>query len=361
VTTRPHGRRPAGFTLIELLVVVGIMATLAALAVGTYFRLQAGQVTKNTESRLAQINVALNQIWSATLDQAKKEFAAKNLPNNQSYDLLVAMCGGDVERARSVYLYLRVKHEFPQNFFEAANDTVLFDSSGNARITLKAKVTLKKNSVIGGTTSAPATLQDAANQSAALLYLIVTEKSVSGAEYGDLVTGANARDLSISGTTFRTFKDGWGSPIIYVRFATNTEINSAPFTRNLTSTVISQDPLDPRGKLSTTWPSPTTPPTPVSPTLPTSSQAGAAASSIFLGTASGLSGFPAASSANWIVTAISAGANKDDPFATGTPRGPYDSVDLTSAGLSSSGLVTVADNTDDILGYRLRREGKRGD
>jgi len=184
--------------------------------------------------------------------------------------------------------------------------------------------------------------------------MIVTEKANRGEEFGDLASGATAMDTTVkngasSGTTsgtFRAFKDSWGTPIIFVRFATNVEINAPPFTKGATS----NDPLDPKGRLynsGSAWPNPT--PKPSDSTWPTANQAGAFASSIYLGKNTGLTAFP---NANWLLAAVSAGSNKDDP-------NHYDSVDLSAT--PATGLYTVATDTDDILGYRLLREGNRGD
>jgi prepilin-type N-terminal cleavage/methylation domain-containing protein len=373
VTVPTHGRR-AGFTLIELLVVIGIMALLAAIAVGTYFRIQAGQLAKNTEATLAKVNTQFGRLQRAVVDQAEKEFRERNLapqPSGgvNSIDDLISLCGGDKDRAKSVWVYFRMKNEFPQTFVEANSNTVLYDSGNTARFSLPPRRTFKANTYISAAvapSSPPSPLttkQVLESQAAALLYLIVTEKGNRGEEFGDLATGATAADTSVyngaSSATFRAFKDAWGSPIMYVRFATNTEINGSPYVR---SGATSNDPLDPKGRLyysGNAWPNPT--PKPSDNTWPSTSQAAAFASSIFMGNNSGLSGNNPFPNTNWMLTAISGGANRDPANPNGYAT--FDSVDLTTnlATTSPAGLYTIDPTTDDILGYRLRREGNRGD
>jgi prepilin-type N-terminal cleavage/methylation domain-containing protein len=380
VTAPTHGRR-AGFTLIELLVVIGIMALLAAIAVGTYFRIQAGQYVKNTEATLAKINTQFGRLQRAVVDQAEKEFRERNLAPQpgggvNNIDDLIALCGGDKDRAKSVWVYFRLKNEFPQTFVEANSNTVLYDTSNNTRFKLPPRRAFMANSYISAAVTptppppplpAPFTTvrQVLESQAAALLYLIVTEKGNRGEDFGDLATGSTAVDTTVyngaSTGTFRAFKDAWGTPIIYVRFATNTEINGSPYTK---SGATSNDPLDPKGRLyysGNAWPNPTAKPSDM--TWPSGSQEKAFASSIFLGNYNGLNSinknpWP---NANWMLTAISGGANRDPANPNGSAL--FDSVDLTTNLLSSNpvGLYTVDTTTDDILGYRLRREGNRGD
>lgn len=348
MTTRPHARRPAGFTLIELLIVIGILAILTAISVATYFRVMGGQTVKNTEATLSKINTGLNRLWSANRDQADKEFRENNLPAGpgslvNSTTALITFCNGDRDRAKSLWMYLRLKNEFPQNFLEAKSATTLKDGSGNTIVSLSPRNTFVKNSVINGTSALPtgATARQFLNeQAAALLYLIVTEKASRGEDFGDLATGAAAGDLTVntvgssSNGTFRVFRDGWGTPIIYVRYGFNEVDLNSPTAGYLKPNA--PDPLDPAGRLAnSSW-----------------TNGSVAASWVFLGTGSGVLKFP---NRNWMMTAISAGANKDDPY----PPGPYNSVDLTMT--NANGLVDVDPTTDDILGYRTRREGQRGD
>lgn len=315
-----------GFSLVELLIIIGILVVLMALAVGTFFRVQSGQVVRNTESVLSQLNTGLYGQFSAVRDQADEEFRKGNLPGtSNNLDNLVQFCGNDRDRAKAVWMYLRLRNEFPQNFLEAKNPTVLRDASNNTIISLPARRTFTTNATINGVTALPSTQKEAADEAAALLYIIVTEKGTRGQEFADLATGSNTTEVTVHGGTFTTFKDGWGSPIYYVRYATNGEIDALNSATN-------KDPLDPRGRLRASgW-----------------SAANLSASWIYHGSSSNAHAFP---NHNWMMTTISPGAGKDED-ATDI------SVDLHV--IPSDGLFLVSDLTNDILGYRVRREGNSG-
>jgi hypothetical protein len=129
--------------------------------------------------------------------------------------------------------------------------------------------------------------------------------------------------VTVSGGTFPVFRDLWGSPLAYIRFGTNPEINNPPFSKPGAS----RDPFDPRGKLTQAW-----------------GNRAAAAQAVF--GVPGLSNFP---SEHWMITVISAGPEKDIAYIGQAILNPL-----------SNGLVPVTDYGDGILGYRLRREGQGG-
>jgi prepilin-type N-terminal cleavage/methylation domain-containing protein len=328
MTTHRPGR-PAGFTLIELLVVVAILAVLATIGIGAYMKVQDNQRGSNTELTLAKINSALNRLVGAVRDTADQEF--KDGTFSSQTDELIKFCGGDRDRARSVWQYCRLKNEFPQNFLEARSAVVLRDSSNNNLVVVRTRKTFTSNTTIAAATTNPSTKDEGAAQAAALLYLIVTEKGTRGETYGDGATGATAGEVSAgespaTKSTFRVFTDGWGVPISYVRFATNTELQEKAYLKNTTN----KDPLDPTGRLSATW--------------PTAANRDLVASWLFFNKNTG----GTFENRNWAITAFSAGSNKE-----------YDTVTLTAP--STNGQFTVDAATDDMLGYRLAKSGQRSD
>ena len=135
-------------------------------------------------------------------------------------------------------------------------------------------------------------------------------------------------DVNFSGASFRVFKDAWDMPIAFVRQAYPDEINGSPYVRNLQN----RDPFDPANKLTgsglmtarwtpymfnyPTWAVPTPASAPTLINLKT----------IYPGVR------------NFVPTLISAGPNK----------------------VWEADLFGGADN-DNLLSYRLRREGNRGD
>jgi hypothetical protein len=240
------------------------------------------------------------------------------------------MCGGDRDRAKSAYMYMRLRAEFPNTFAEANGNHT--DTNGNKyfRVTgrdstganLNADVPMPKTFA-----KIPNTGSGTPEEGAALLFLILTEKGSRGEIYSDEAAGSLTGNVTISGTTYRVFTDTWSLPLSFARWATNAEIAAAPFTR---PGATSQDPLDPPGKLSApvaNWSSNTN-----------IQQNKALLATGILGTGQTFNG------TNWVFTIVSAGPNKQwNGFAP------------------AAGLTTVATDTDNILGYRLRRQGERGD
>src|SRR5262245_24713302 len=116
--------RRSGFTLIEVLVVVGILAILGALVSSATFRVLESQRENRSEATIRTLGQALEQHWQKAVDQANKEVipdwvfdvagrdpggnAAKDLPNY-------------VQRARVIWIKIRLKQEFPMSFAEAIN------------------------------------------------------------------------------------------------------------------------------------------------------------------------------------------------------------------------------------------------
>ena len=77
VTSRIRRPHRAGFTLIELLVVIALIATLAALSAGAFFRVRAGQLKSASEATLVKLNTALDNRWKA-IQESVNEDARKN-------------------------------------------------------------------------------------------------------------------------------------------------------------------------------------------------------------------------------------------------------------------------------------------
>ncbi len=293
MTTRT---RRGGFTLIELITVIGILALMAAITAAGVSKVRATQMSKVTDQTVTKLQTALDQQWKAACDNAA---SFKALTASQQ-DTLINNCPKkDRELAAAALAYMITRREFPQTLKEAKDDVV-----GPGGVTLKARATFA---------SLPSSAANAQEESAILLYAILAEQANQGMKFNpdDVAQG-----MDTNGTS-RVFKDAWGMPIMFVRYASGgagNELNAAPYINS--STGLSQDPLDPKGKLKAN-PS----------VLPTTNV------------------FPSGGSAAWTASAfdgtnrqpavISAGANKD------WENSPY--------------------GGDNPVGYRLRREGNKGE
>ncbi len=326
--TALHHRSRAGFTLIELLVVVAILAVLSAIGVGAFFRVRASSEIKANETTVAKMTTGLNKAWSAGRDSAEKEFKDNTYSNQIA--TITTIAGGDRDRAKALWMYFRMKNEFPQTFAEAKAATTFSVTIGGTTYTatLPAKRTYVANAALNTAVVpapvAPVTAADqVADQAAILLYILITEKGSRGEMFADEAAGALTGKVTIGSNEFKVFTDTYGKPLTYARYATNGEITTPPFTK---TGVTSQDPFDPLNKLGAPW------------TIPgNATQATPAVVAAGLG----LTGF----GVNWLPSIICAGPNKN-----------FDGLNVAP----TSGLVTIPTDTDNILGYRLRREGERG-
>jgi len=332
--TALHHRSRAGFTLIELLVVVAILAVLSAIGVGAFFRIRGSSEIKANETTVAKMTTGLNKAWSAGRDSAEKEFKDGTYPAQIA--TITTIAGGDRDRAKALWMYFRMKNEFPQTFAEAKVATTFPVTVGgtvystNLTLFLPAKRTYLANVALTTTVVpapvAPVTAADqAADQAAVLLYILITEKGSRGEMFADEAAGALTGKVMIGTNEFKVFTDTFGKPLTYARYATNGEIRSSPYTK---TGVASQDPFDPTNKLGAPW------------TIPGNATQ---ATPPVVAAGLGLTGF----GVNWLPSIICAGPNKN-----------WDGLNVVL--VPAPLLDTVTTDSDNILGYRLRREGERG-
>ncbi len=310
-------RRPA-FTLIELLVVIAIITVITAAAVGVFTRVRAGQARSNTDATLNKINALLDRQVKAINAQIDDD-VRKNHPGYAAV-LNPPFGVGNPDLAKAIWTHAKMKNELPMSLAEATN-SVQININSNVVWNLPAK------RIFVALPAEPTPF----DESASCLYAAVTGNAGGGTTTD---TDGVEQQTGLTGGGSKCFKDAWGTPIVFVRTAYNTEVNSAPF---VPAGRAAFDPFDPRGKLVTptgVWTA-----TSLS-TWWNTQRAGAPA----------FSQLPPSYFAppqNHTHTAISAGPNKD-------------------FGSDVYGLANVPPAPNDLhkdnqLSYRLRREGARGD
>ncbi|QVL30774.1 type II secretion system protein [Telmatocola sphagniphila] len=298
----PHRSR-AAFTLIELLTVIGIITLLMGLVVGAVFRVQSSQQRIATETLLEKIGTAFDQQWKSVIETAKREqMVDPNNPYTPGYnweDAINQWSGFDSARGRALWVRLRLFQEFPHAFSDVyvggvgTTYSAVPNPATVAAVNLPATGTLPqvllfskqtyRDALIGATHLQDDTLITTNSvfnlESAVLLYQILST-SRGGMESSVDTFGANSTGvISRGGKSYTVFIDSWGMPIGFRRYGTygvhggnqaipqqppnrnnpilpftaNSyigELSSPPFVRNGATTL---DPLDPEGKLRENW------------------------------------------------------------------------------------------------------------
>lgn len=219
--------RAAGFTLIELLVVVAIIAVLVALSAGVFFRVRAGQQEKLAGDKVIQIQKIVQQQVSAALDNARTQ----PIP-----DVVKAYAQNDPDRAKSIWAYLHLRKNFPENVTEARSPVVL---PGTA-LGIPPQIIFQPDAAFL-TIPSTATTLNADQQAAICLYvsLMKVERRGMGTGLTDAMTQQIAGQM--------VFADTFNVPLSFRRLFNPAEAQNKPYVANPLQA--SKDPLDPLGKL----------------------------------------------------------------------------------------------------------------
>lgn len=199
-------KRRAGFSLIELLVVLAIIGVIAALAGVALFGTSESQRRNSTDQALDKLQKALDAEYQNVLSRATNDGS-----NNAIPPAVVTYADG-VQRAKSLWAAANLRRNFPDTFAEAGAAVTVVP---NPNVTLAALTPFTGLASAG----------NPHEESAALLYIILTQKSNSG---GGSTAGSGdelgpTHDVTLNGRPFKTFIDPWGNSIGFVRWETGAE------------------------------------------------------------------------------------------------------------------------------------------
>ena len=243
-------RRRSAFTLIELLVVIAIIAILGALVAGAIHRLVGSQQLKRTEATVKKTQTGLEIQWKAVIDDAKDDIKNHKVQN------VMATPGGfnaqgvtDSDAANALYVKMKLKIEFPQTFQEArAPGLNTFGLLPKAVYTQEVQNFNIEPEPPGN----PQKIAEARQKESAVLLFLALSQTRRGTTFNvDEMGGSvkvmdvNVRNLATNVVSPRQFKvivDAWGVPITFQRFADNALASEM-------TQYGGTDPMDPYGKL----------------------------------------------------------------------------------------------------------------
>jgi len=240
MTTNIKTRRRGGFTLVELLVVIAIIAVLAALSGAGIYLWVGSRYQHNTEETIKTVFKLLQTRQKAVIDSAKTEV---DIP-----PAVVALAGGDMARARVIWIKVRLAEAFPQSYAEVNTTPSIvsrYIPAGRSK-----SHWAKYQATIGATPGGPG------QSSACLLMALKTLGSDGGVAVQDqLAFAVNDSD----GDGVPELVDAWGKPLLFARFPVVNQ--AAPAGRSLVAKKHA-DPVDSTGTLlnagwyNTAWPFP---------------------------------------------------------------------------------------------------------
>jgi len=232
---------------------------LLALTAGAAMQVFARQKESNTQLLVQTVANQLHTRWAAVAAQARKESIPPQVLNgefapngNRLTWGLLDLAGGNLARARVIWVKLRLKQEFPMNYAEARTPTpptLVYASPAQPGLTLPAVLLPPNPTFARALANVPAAPQaNPAEASACLLLALESGRGTSGAFSGDSLGGAALGDTN--GDGLREIIDPYEKPLAFWRWpAGNPEVDASnPAPANTRSGQF-RDPFDPDGLL----------------------------------------------------------------------------------------------------------------
>lgn len=231
-----RNQRRAGFTLIELLVVIAIIGILASLTGAAVMKTITVRKRTFTQHTVDKLYLQVQRHMKAVIDDARTE----TIPPS-----VLALAGNDPNRARIVWIKLRLKQQFPQSYAEALQPAPGYINPEPAY----GKVLAGRSAAIN-----PAT------ESAACLLMALTARNRRGVQQDADFLSPNEK-LDSDGDGIPEICDAYGNPLAFFRWPNPPAgdpnmlmLNKPPPAGwNPNPTAPFQDPQDPTGTLQGSW------------------------------------------------------------------------------------------------------------
>jgi prepilin-type N-terminal cleavage/methylation domain-containing protein len=231
-------RQRAGFTLIELLIVIAIIGILMSLTGAAVFKTIQVKRRSNTQQTVQKLYLQLQRQMKAVIDDARTEPVTSNQP-------LMTLAGGDANRARIIWIKMRLKQQFPQSYAEAINPAPGY---------------LNPEPAYGRILAGKSSANNPLTESAACLLMALTAVSRRGAQQdADFLNSLERTDTD--GDGIPEICDGYGNAVAFFRWPTpgpSSDPNyillttAPPSGWNPNPTAKYQDVQDPTGTLQAT-------------------------------------------------------------------------------------------------------------
>ncbi|MCS6851893.1 MAG: type II secretion system GspH family protein, partial [Gemmataceae bacterium] len=205
----------------ELLVAIAIIGILASLASVAVFRWIDRQRVNNTNALLQTVQECLKRHWTKVIEDAKKEA----IPSD-----VVTLAGGSQDRARVIWIKLRLTEAFPTSYYEILYPPQFYDHNnvlgkGKTWVPLippdrqhYSKMYRDKLTVTGPKPT------DRLTESAACLALALSVNRGGAAPLDlDALPIPLADTDGGEGDGVKELVDAWGNPLAFLRFPTTND------------------------------------------------------------------------------------------------------------------------------------------